>query len=89
MDQGNHSSNRDTSVNSYHRVFQAFLVMNSLAMDLLHYFTSGEIFKHFPQTFWIPPGQPPGHEGKSHLGDSTNQGNKTFVEQLIEFMVGF
>lgn len=63
--------------------------MNLLAMDLLHYFTSGEIFKHYPQTLWIPPGQPPGHEGKSHWGESTNQGNKTFEEQLIEFMVGF
>lgn len=48
MDQGNnnHSSDNDNSIISYQRVLQVFLVMNSLAVDLLHYFTSGEIFKH-------------------------------------------
>ena len=72
MDQGNNndSSNGENSVNSYQRVFKAFLAMNSLAMDLLHYFPSGEIFQHYHQTFWLPPGQPPGHEGKFHLGES-------------------
>lgn len=77
MGQGNHGSNNESGVNSYQSVFKASL------------FTTGETFKCYPQTFWLPPGQSPGHEGKSHLGKFTNQGNKTLVEQPIEFMMGF
>ena len=87
--QSNHSSNNENSINSYQRVFKALRVMNSLPRDSLHCFTSGWIFKHYPHACWLPPGQPPGHNKKSHLGKSTNQGNKTSVEQPIEFMVGF
>lgn len=86
---GNYSSNNENSLNLYQRDSKTHYEMNSLAMDLLCYFTTGLVFKHYPQTFWLPPGQSPGYEEQSHLGKSTDLGNKTSVEEPIELRWDF
>lgn len=45
--------------------------------------------QHDSRTFWLLPGQPPGHEGKFPLGQSTDQGGKTLLERPTEFMGRF
>lgn len=89
MGRGNYSSNNENSLNLYQRDSKTHYEMNSLAMDLHCYFTTGLVFKHYPQTFWLPPGQPPGFEKESHLGKSTDLGNKTSVEEPIELRWDF